>query len=291
MTNNLVPIFRKLHAGPQPLCLANAWDAGSARVIENLGASAIATTSAGVAWALGYKDGNVLPIHALAALAVNIVRLIRVPLSVDFEAGYSDSPAVVGENIKRLLDAGVAGINIEDGRDSPSLLASKIDQIKRSALAHGTDLFVNVRTDVYLQRLVNEDKRLEATIARGRHYQSAGADGFFVPALTEPGQIRTIIEEVHLPLNLMTWPGQLPADELGKLGVRRLSAGSAIPQVLWAHAEELAKQFLTLGQSDPLWSTSKPHNELQALFTSVAERRKSDGGCRDGVEPPSVEFY
>lgn len=266
--NNLAGVFRKLHADTQPLCLANAWDVGSARLIENLGASAIATTSAGVAWTLGYSDGNRLPVHALAALTANIVRIIRIPLSVDFEAGYSDSPAVVGENIKLLLNAGVAGINIEDGRDSPSLLAAKIDQIKKSGRAHGTDLFVNVRTDVYLQGLVSEDKRLEETVARGRHYQSAGADGFFVPALTEPGQIRTIVEEVHLPLNLMAWPGQLPTDELGKLGVRRLSAGSAIPQVLWAHAESLAREFLTLGRSEPLWNCNKPHHELQALFTS-----------------------
>jgi 2-methylisocitrate lyase-like PEP mutase family enzyme len=264
---DLAAIFRKLHVNTHPLCVANAWDAGSARLIENLGASAIATTSAGVAWALGYPDGNRLPVHALAALSANIVRLIRVPLSVDFEAGYSDSPAVVGENVKLLLNAGVVGINIEDGRDPPSLLAAKIDQIKRSAFAHGTDLFVNARTDVYLQGLVAEDKRLEETVARGRHYQSAGADGFFVPALTDPDSICTIAAEVPLPLNLMGWPGQSPADALGKLGVRRLSAGSAIPQVLWARAELLAREFLTLGRSEPLWDTCKPHHELQALFT------------------------
>jgi 2-methylisocitrate lyase-like PEP mutase family enzyme len=265
--NNLTATFRKLHTGAQPLCLANAWDAGSARLIESLGAPAIATTSAGVAWALGYSDGNVLPIHSLAILTANIVRLIRVPLSVDFEAGFSDLPAVVAENIKRLLDAGVAGINIEDGSDSPDLLVAKLDQIKRCAIAHGTDLFVNVRTDVYLQGLVPEDKRLEETVARGRRYRSAGADGFFVPALTVPSQIRTIVDEVHLPLNVMAWRGQSPADALGKLGVRRLSAGAALPQVLWANAEALARDFLTLGGSESLYETYKPHQELQALFT------------------------
>jgi 2-methylisocitrate lyase-like PEP mutase family enzyme len=265
--NNLVATFRELHAGAQPLCLANAWDAGSARLIESLGAPAIATTSAWVAWALGYPDGNVLPIHSLAVLAANIVRLIRVPLSVDFEAGFSDLPAVAAENIKLLLDAGVAGINLEDGKDSPDLLLAKLDQIKRCAIAHGTDLFVNVRTDVYLQGLVSEDKRLEEAVARGRRYRSAGADGFFVPALTMPSQIRTIVEEVDLPLNVMAWPGQSPADALGKLGVRRLSAGSALPQVLWANAEVLARDFLTLGRSESLYKTYKPHQELQALFT------------------------
>jgi 2-methylisocitrate lyase-like PEP mutase family enzyme len=265
--NNLAATFRKLHTESQPLCLANAWDAGSARLIENLGAPAIATTSAGVAWALGYSDGNVLPIQCLTVLAANIVRLISIPLSVDFEAGFSDSPAVVGQNIELLLDAGIVGINIEDGADSPDLLVAKIDQIKRCATSHGTDLFVNARTDVFLQGLVVEDKRLEEAVARGRRYQSAGADGFFVPGLAEHAQIRTIAEEVHLPLNVMAWPGQSPADALGKLGVRRLSAGSAIPQVLWAHAEALAKEFLTLGRSEPLYRTCMPYQELQALFT------------------------
>jgi len=264
--NNLTATFRKLHTETQLLCLANAWDAGSARLIESLGAPAIATTSAGVSWALGYADGNVLPAHSLAVLAANIVRLIRVPLSVDFEAGFSNFPAVVGENIKLLLNAGVAGINIEDGRDSPDLLVAKIDQIKTSAAAHGTDLFVNVRTDVYLQGLVAEEKRLEETVVRGRRYRLAGADGFFVPGLTESGQVRTIAEEVCLPLNLMAWPGQSPADALHKLGVRRLSTGSAIPQVLWAHAEALAREFLALGRSEPLYETYMPHQGLQALF-------------------------
>jgi 2-methylisocitrate lyase-like PEP mutase family enzyme len=268
--SQLAATFRKLHSETRPLCLANAWDAGSARLIESLGAPAIATTSAGVAWALGYSDGNVLPIQSLAVLAANIVRLIRVPLSVDFEAGFSDVPAVVGENIQLLLNAGVAGINIEDGRDSPDLLLAKIDQIKRCAVAHGTDLFVNVRTDVYLHGLVAEGQRLEETIARGHRYQSAGADGFFVPALTDPAQIRTIVEEVHLPLNVMAWPGQASADALGKLGVRRLSAGSAIPQVLWAHAEVLAQEFFTLGLSEPLYKIYKPHQALQALFTAAS---------------------
>ena len=150
---------------------------------------------------------------------------------------------------------------------SVELLVAKIDEIKRCAMAHGTDLFVNVRTDVYLQGLVAEDNRLEETIARGCRYQSAGADGFFVPALTESSQIRTIVEEVHLPLNVMAWPGQASADVLAKLGVRRLSAGSGIPQALWAHAETMAREFLTLGRSDPLYMTYKPHQQLQDLFT------------------------
>ena len=266
--NNLAATFRRLHAETQLLRLANAWDVASARLIESVGAPAIATTSAGVAWALGFPDGNRLPIQRLADLAANIVRLIRIPLSVDFEAGFSDSPTIVGENVKLLLDAGVVGINVEDGGNTPDLLVAKIEQIKRCAAAHGTDLFVNARTDVYLQGLVPEENRLEDTIARGRRYQQAGADGFFVPALTEPFQIRRIVAEVDLPLNVMVWPGQGAAEALGKLGVRRLSAGSAISQVLWAHAEVLAREFLTAGESAPFSKPCKPYPELQALFAN-----------------------
>jgi 2-methylisocitrate lyase-like PEP mutase family enzyme len=266
--NSLADTFRQLHSGPRPLLLANAWDAASARLIESAGASAIATTSAGVAWALGYPDGNRLPIRRLADLAANLVRLIRVPLSVDFEAGFSDSPSVVGENVKLLLDAGVVGINIEDGSNPPDQLLSKIEHIKRCASAHGTDLFVNARTDVYLQGLVPEDARPMETIARGRRYRQAGADGFFVPALNDPDQIRKIVAEVALPLNVMVWPGQPAADALGKLGVRRLSAGSAIAQVLWAHADVLARAFLSTGESAPLSKPSKPYPELQSLFAN-----------------------
>lgn len=266
--NNLAATFRKLHTETQPLLLANAWDAASARLIESVGAPAIATTSAGAAWALGFPDGNRLPIQRLTDLAAGIVRLIRVPLSVDFEGGFSDSPTIVGQNVKLLLDAGVVGINIEDGSNSPDQLVAKIDQIKRCAITHGTDLFVNARTDVYLQGLVTEDNRLEETIARGRRYQQAGADGFFVPALTEPLQIRRIAGEVDLPLNVMVWPGQGAADALSKLGVRRLSAGSALSQVLWAQAEVLARGFLATGESAPLNAHCKPYQELQALFAN-----------------------
>jgi 2-methylisocitrate lyase-like PEP mutase family enzyme len=260
--------FRDLHHEARPLCLANAWDAGSARLMESLGARAVATTSAGAAWALGYADGNRLPIEALVNLAAGMVRVLRVPLSVDIEAGCADAPATVAAGVARLLDVGVSGINIEDGRDAPALLAAKIERIKAMARARGSDVFVNVRTDVYLQGLVPENEQLEETVARGLRYQSAGADGFFVPALTAHAHIKVIADQVRLPLNLMAWPGQAPAGELSGLGVRRLSSGAAIPQLIWAQAERLARDFLAVGRSEPLASGCKPHGELQALFAA-----------------------
>src|SRR6185295_17085698 len=119
---DLATAFHDLHRGSELLRLPNAWDAGSARLIESLGAKAIATTSAGVAWAAGYNDGNRLPVPKLIAIVEAIARVVRVPITVDMEAGYSDEPRSVAETASRLIAAGAVGINIEDGEGSPDLL-------------------------------------------------------------------------------------------------------------------------------------------------------------------------
>jgi 2-methylisocitrate lyase-like PEP mutase family enzyme len=242
--STLTRTFRLLHNKSHPLILPNAWDAGSARLFEDMGAAAIATTSAGVCWSLGYPDGNVLPTCLLADLATNIIRVIRVPLSIDIEGGYSDSPYEVGENIKPLLDAGVIGINIEDGEDSPDLLEAKIESVRRTSSDLDIDLFINARTDVYLRSLVPERDRVGEAINRAARYLTAGADCFFVPGLVDPKAIEEIASEIEMPLNVAAWPGLPSATDLGKLGVHRLSSGSGIPQALWKNVAELAKRFL-----------------------------------------------
>jgi 2-methylisocitrate lyase-like PEP mutase family enzyme len=123
--SNLAKQFRDLHSAPELLILPNAWDAGSARLFEDAGAKAIATTSAGVCWALGYPDGNTLPIEKLAALVGTIRDAIHLPLSVDVEGGYTDDPKKIAQNLKPILEAGAIGINIEDGEGEPELLAQK----------------------------------------------------------------------------------------------------------------------------------------------------------------------
>jgi 2-methylisocitrate lyase-like PEP mutase family enzyme len=264
---DLAKTFHDLHHAAKPLLLANAWDAGSARLVESLGAPAVATTSAGIDWALGYPDGNQLPVARLAEMAASIARLIRIPLSVDFEAGYADDPAVVGENIKAILDAGAVGINIEDGSDAPSLLAAKIERIKAVAAAKSVDLFVNARTDVYLKGLVPEPRRVEETLARAAIYRAAGADGLFVPGLTAKDGIAAVTGGADLPVNLLAWPGLPAAAELGTLGVKRISAGSGIAQRVWAEAERLARDFLRDGRSEPLSEGGMNYGHLQQLFS------------------------
>lgn len=260
-----IAAFRTLHVNTTPLRLPNAWDAGSARLFESLGATAIATTSAGVAWALGYRDNRQLPFDELVAAATRMARVLRVPLSVDVENGYADDPLVVARQAMRLVDAGVAGINIEDGADDPSVLAAKIAAIRDAVAKAGADLFVNARCDVFLAGIGEPATRAVTAIARGERYVAAGADGLFLPGIKEAADITAVVAAIGRPLNAMAWPGLADADALGKLGVRRLSAGSGIPQVLWAQAATLARDFLATGSSTPL-AAAMPYPELQQLF-------------------------
>ncbi len=264
-TTSAYDTFHNLHDNGL-LLLANAWDAGSARLIESLGARAIATTSAGVAWSHGYPDGDLLPVERLLATVADILRVIRVPLTVDVEGGYSDDPTVVADTVARLAGMGVAGINLEDGAGEPELLCAKIEHIKRACARHGTPVFVNARTDVYLRGLAPEASRAQATLSRAALYRNAGADGLFVPGLADRDGIATVARDAHLPLNLLLRP-QLPVvDELAALGVRRLSAGSDLAECSLGLTRRLARGFLGDGRLDVAGAMDYP--EINALFAA-----------------------
>lgn len=268
MANNpdLATAFHDLHRGSDLLVLANAWDAGSARLIESLGARAIATTSAGVAWAQGYADGDVLPAALVIATTAAIARVVRVPITVDFEGGYSDDPEAVGRLAGTLIDAGAVGINIEDGSGAPELLGAKIAQIRRVANELGVALFINARTDVYLRGLVPEPQQVAETISRAARYRAAGASGIFVPKLVAPAAITAIASAVELPLNLLAWPGLPAQSELARLGVRRLSAGSSIAQATWGRAARLAAAFLRDGHGEVVSDDTMSYAEVNKQF-------------------------
>ena len=248
------------------LRLANAWDAGSARLIESLGASAIATTSAGVAWSHGYRDGDHLPVRRLVATVADIVRAIQVPLTVDAEGGYSEDPAAVAETVSGLIDVGAVGINLEDGGADPDLMCAKIEHIKRASARLGVNLFLNARTDLYLRGIGAPEGRVAETLARAARYRAAGADGLFVPGLTEENAVRTIAAEAGLPLNLLARAALPTADELQRWGVRRLSAGADIAQSMYSRMSALASDFLRDGDSKPLAADAMAYPQLNALF-------------------------
>lgn len=258
-------IFQHLHRGPEILKLVNAWDAGSARLFENLGATAIATTSAGFAWALGYPDGDALPLDHLLSSVALIARTIRVPLSVDMESGFGQDAAAVGDAVGRIIDTGAIGINIEDGSNPPDLLAARIAAAKAAGVRHGIDLFINARTDVYLRGLVPAEARVAETLTRAELYRDAGASGIFVPGILRNEEIRAVAAGTDLPLNVLAWEGLAPAAELQKLGVRRLSAGSGIAEAVWGRAAALAEAFLKDGVSDVLSEGAMGYGAINAI--------------------------
>jgi 2-methylisocitrate lyase-like PEP mutase family enzyme len=257
--------FRRLHQEGL-LVLPNAWDAGSARLIESLGAKAVATTSAGVAWSHGYPDGDHLPVRLLAATVAGIARIVKVPLTADVEGGYSGDPAAVGEAVAAVMAEGAVGINLEDGGGDPDLLCAKIEAARKAAARSGTDLFVNARTDVYLRGLGPDDRRVETTLARAERYRSAGADGLFVPGLAVPSEIRAVAAAAGMPLNVMAWRGLPPAAQLAALGVRRLSAGSSIAQGVFARTATAASAFLHIGDSDAVSKNVMPYADINGLM-------------------------
>ena len=216
--------FHLLHHAPNPLLqLPTAWDAASALALQAAGAPAIGTSSAALAWSLGWPDGDQLPVDELLAAVQRLRRVLRVPLSVDAEAGYHREPEAVAALVVRLADLGVAGINLEDGNDPPALLAQKIAAC-RHALGPRA-LFINARTDVWLRGPAPGPAAIEDTLARVRCYRDAGADGAFVPGLTDATAIAAIALATPLPLNLMAAPGLPDRVRCAQWGVRRLSAG------------------------------------------------------------------
>jgi 2-methylisocitrate lyase-like PEP mutase family enzyme len=265
VSNDRAATFRRLHREGL-LVLANAWDAGSARLIESLGAKAVATTSAGVAWSHGYPDGDRLPVRLLAATVAGITRVVTVPLTADVEGGYSADPAAVGEAVAVVVGEGAVGINLEDGGSDPELLCAKIESAKRAAARSHVDLFVNARTDVYLRGLGPSEGRVETTLGRAERYRGAGADGLFVPGLSDAASIRAVAAGTPLPLNVMAWPGLPAAVELQGLGVRRLSAGASIAQAALARAGLLAAAFLQTGASDAVRERGLPYAEINTLM-------------------------
>lgn len=246
------------------LILPNAWDGGSAALMASLGAKAIATTSAGVAWALGWPDGDALPVERVVQATRDVARAARgLPVSVDFEGGYSDDPAEVAASARTVVAAGAQGINIEDGGGAADLLAAKIAAIRAAV---GPDLFINARCDVWLRSVGEADTRVAEAARRAAIYAAAGADGFFAPGLTKAGDIAALVKATPLPLNLLAFPGLPDAAALKALGVRRLSAGSGLCGAAWGRTAALAKDFLKDGRSEPLSEGALGWGEINALM-------------------------
>jgi 2-methylisocitrate lyase-like PEP mutase family enzyme len=224
--------FAAMHKPGNPIVIYNIWDAGSAKTIEAAGAPALATGSSPVATAMGYADGEIIPLETVLMNVRRIVDCVSVPLSVDFEGGYAVDAATITANTRRLIEAGAIGVNFEDqvvgGSDlhSISAQAARVAAVVAAGTAAGVPLFVNARTDLFLKAPADQHAtHLAEAIERAQAYAKAGASGFFAPGLTDPALISALIATTTLPVNLMMSPSAPPAATLSALGAARLSHG------------------------------------------------------------------
>jgi len=237
--------FSQLHQNSAPLLLGNIWDVNSARIFEANGYKAIGTSSQAVAKSFGYDDGEKLPFETLLQLAKKVVEVVRIPFTVDIEGGYSRTIDGITRNIKKLHDAGVVGINLEDtvagaarqlqpAAEFQKILSAVSDHISRNNLK----MFVNIRTDGFL---LGMPTALAETLTRIDSYKNAGADGIFVPCITNRNDIKEVVKATKLPINVMCMPGLPDFEELESLGVKRISMGGFFFDRVYDNAGKLSK--------------------------------------------------
>ena len=240
--------LKKLHGGPRILIMANAWDVISARIVEEIGYPAIATTSAGVAASLGYADGERMTRDEMLEAVGRIARAVQVPVTADMEAGYGSTPEDMAETARALIAAGAVGLNLEDvtGESESShvelqLQVEKIAAIREASASAGVPLVINARTDIYLLPIGPEPTRFERTVERLRAYAKAGASCVFAPAVKDPDTIGKLVKAVEVPMNILMMPGVPRINELEKLGVARASIGSGLGRAALGTARKIAK--------------------------------------------------
>ena len=274
--------LRKLHGGPRVLVLPNAWDVASARVLEELGFPAIATTSAGVAFALGYPDGQRVSREEMLDVVGRVARAVRVPVTADMEAGYGTTPKDMAETAKAIVAAGAVGLNLEDvtgdtegSQVEAKLQAEKIRAIRETSAALGVSLVINARTDVYLMPIGPEATRFDRTVERLRAYRAAGADCLFAPGVSDRGVIEKLVKAVAAPLNILVTPGCPSIPELEKLGVRRASIGSGVMRSTLGLVRRIGKELLDKGTYSSVFEGAIPFAEVNALLAQSTSAKKT----------------
>lgn len=258
MENSNYQRFKQLHYADKPLFLPNAWDAKSARVFEQCGFKAIATSSAAVANALGYEDGEQIPFDELFFVVKRIAASTKALLTVDIEGGFGAEVHTICENIYRLGHLGVAGINIEDsvveagkrGLVDAGEFANRIAKIKEYCRTHDVEIFINLRTDPYLLGI---DDRFEETLKRIETYNATGADGVFIPCLTDTNEMRELTARTPLPVNVMAMPNLPGFADLKDAGIRRISMGPFMFEYLVKQQAAACARIEAEGKFDALF--------------------------------------
>lgn len=246
--------FHALHHGPEILILPNAWDGASAVVLAAAGFPALATTSAGIAFARGYPDGEAIGRAEMIAEVKRIVDLVAVPVTADLEAGYGPAPEDVAETVRQAIAAGAVGCNLEDGtgrKERPLLdldrAVERIRAARATADAAGLEFVINARTDVYLARAAEGAAALKEAVRRANAYAEAGARSLFVPAVSDRPTIAALTREIAGPVNILAGFATPPLSELKALGVARVSIGGSLARACYKLVAKAAQELRTMG--------------------------------------------
>jgi len=258
--------FRAMHRGKQVLLLPNAWDVASARVIQQAGFGAIATTSAGIAFSLGYPDGQRISRQEMLEAVRRIASAVQVPVTADVEAGYGARPEDAARTAQDVLAAGAVGMNLEDATGDPQHpLLDLALQVERVKAVRALPIVLNARTDVYLLEIGEPEKRYDEALRRLAAFRDAGADCVFVPGLRDPQTIGRMVKDLQCPVNILGGPGLPPVPELWKLGVARVSLGSGPIRATLGLLRRLAQELKNPGTYATL-EDAIPYPELNRMM-------------------------
>ena len=265
--------LRKLHSGPKMLVLPNAWDVASARIVEDLGFPAIATTSAGIAATLGYPDGQKISRDEMLGVVARIAKAVHPPVTADVEAGYGVTVDDMTQTVKAVVAAGAVGINLEDVTSSDessqvdlALQLDKIRAIRKATESLGVPLVLNARTDIYLIPIGPPESRFERTVERLRAYREAGADCLFAPGLRDAETIAKLVRALNGPLNILITTGAPTLRELEKMGVARASAGSGVMRATLGLTRRIAKEMMEAGTYTAMLDGAVPFAEMNEML-------------------------
>ena len=247
-------VFRALHGGPRTLLLPNVWDVASARVIQQAGLPALATTSAGVAFSVGYPDGEKIQRDEMLQMVARIESAVTVPVTADVEAGYGPKPEDAALTAEGVIEAGAVGMNLEDGTENSdhpladlSLQLEKIAAVRETAKRFGVPLVLNARTDVYLLSVGAAESRYDETVKRLSAFRDAGAECVFAPGVKDAATIARLVSDLRCPLNILAGPGSSSVSELEQLGVARVSLGSGPMRAALGLIRRMAEELKSTG--------------------------------------------
>lgn len=269
--SNAAKTFLARHHAPPVLLLPNVWDAMSARIFAAAGFDSLATTSAGVAWALGYPDGEIVPWAEVVGATARIVRAAGVPVTADIERGYGETPEIVGGHVADIIRTGVVGINLEDSLNgsirSVEDATARLQAARKAALNEGVPIVINARCDIFHRKYRAESTRFDAAIARCRAYLAAGADCVYPFGLRDLGLIAAFTKAISAPINITGRPGMPDTAEFERMGVARITIASAPTLMTMGAIRKLAAGLRSTGSFD-LLSGSFDHPDAQKLFQS-----------------------